>query len=212
MGNNTIFRAAMCIIMLLTFILPVSAQQPSETNEYETSLKKLMEVTGASTSIDEILTHTLAVARMNESLKDADYWDAFNKSWREKIEKMVMEIYVPIYKKHLALDDLKGVISFYESPLGQRYTESAMGIMREAMPLLVSRLQMDMRKELHPELDRRAEVMDQTRNRDQEIYDAAYALPKDSIEVANRPYNRATGTKPSLYSKIREARRYIIKS
>lgn len=59
----------MCIIMLLTFILPVSAQQPSETNEYETSLKKLMEVTGASTSIDEILTHTLAVARMNESLK-----------------------------------------------------------------------------------------------------------------------------------------------
>ncbi len=108
---------------------------------------------------------------------------------------MVMEIYVPIYKKHLAFDDdLKGVISFYESPLGQRYTESAMGIMREAMPLLVSRLQMDMRKELH-ELDRRAEVMDQTRNRDQEIYDAAYALPKDSIEVANRPYNRAGGNK-----------------
>ncbi len=206
MGNNTIFRAAMCIIMLLTFILPVSAQQPSETNEYETSLKKLMEVTGASTSIDEILTHTLAVARMNESLKDADYWDAFNKSWREKIEKMVMEIYVPIYKKHLALDDLKGVISFYESPLGQRYTESAMGIMREAMPLLVSRLQMDMRKELHPELDRRAEVMDQTRNRDQEIYDAAYALPKDSIEVANRLYNRAEGTKPLLYSIERRAK------
>ncbi len=47
----------MCIIMLLTFILPVSAQQPSETNEYETSLKKLMG-SGASTSIDEILTHT----------------------------------------------------------------------------------------------------------------------------------------------------------
>lgn len=117
-----------------------------------------------------------------------------------------MEIYVPIYKKHLALDDLKGVISFYESPLGQRYTESAMGIMREAMPLLVSRLQMDMRKELHPELDRRAEVMDQTRNRDQEIYDAAYALPKDSIEVANRPYNRAEGTKPLLYSIERRAK------
>ena len=143
---------------------------------------------------------------MNASEEDADYWDTFTKSWREKIEKMVLEIYLPVYKKHLALDDLKGVISFFESPLGERYKESAMGIMREAMPLLVSRLQMDMGKELRPEIDRSTEVVDQTRNRDQEIYDAAYALPKDSIEVADRPYNRATGTKPLLYSIERRAK------
>ena len=152
MGNKTIFRVVMCIIILSTFILPVSAQQPDKTNEYEVSLKKLMEVTGASASIDEVLSYTLSVAKMN--------------------------------------------VSEFESPLGERYKESAMGIMREAMPLLVNRLQIDMGKELHPEIDRSTEVVDQTRNRDQEIYDAAYALPKGSIEVADRPYNRATGTKP----------------
>lgn len=152
----------MCIIILSTFILPVSAQQPDKTNEYEVSLKKLMEVTGASASIDEVLSYTLSVAKMN--------------------------------------------VSEFESPLGERYKESAMGIMREAMPLLVNRLQMDMGKELHPEIDRSTEVVDQTRNRDQEIYDAAYALPKDSIEVADRPYNRATGTKPLLYSIERRAK------
>ena len=162
MGNNTIFRVVMCIIILSTFILPVSAQQPDKTNEYEVSLKKLMEVTGASASIDEVLSYTLSVAKMN--------------------------------------------VSEFESPLGERYKESAMGIMREAMPLLVSRLQMDMGKELRPEIDRSTEVVDQTRNRDQEIYDAAYALPKDSIEVADRPYNRATGTKPLLYSIERRAK------
>lgn len=162
MGNKTIFRVAVCIIILLTFILPVSAQQPDKTNEYEVSLKKLMEVTGASASIDEVLSYTLSVAKMN--------------------------------------------VSEFESPLGERYKESAMGIMREAMPLLVSRLQMDMGKELRPEIDRSTEVVDQTRNRDQEIYDAAYALPKDSIEVADRPYNRATGTKPLLYSIERRAK------
>lgn len=162
MRNKTIFRVAVCIIILLTFILPVSAQQPDKTNEYEVSLKKLMEVTGASASIDEVLSYTLSVAKMN--------------------------------------------VSEFESPLGERYKESAMGIMREAMPLLVSRLQMDMGKELRPEIDRSTEVVDQTRNRDQEIYDAAYALPKDSIEVADRPYNRATGTKPLLYSIERRAK------
>ena len=162
MGNKTIFRVVMCIIILSTFILPVSAQQPDKTNEYEVSLKKLMEVTGASASIDEVLSYTLSVAKMN--------------------------------------------VSEFESPLGERYKESAMGIMREAMPRLVSRLQMDMGKELRPEIDRSTEVVDQTRNRDQEIYDAAYALPKDSIEVADRPYNRATGTKPLLYSIERRAK------
>lgn len=162
MGNKTIFRVVMCIIILSTFILPVSAQQPDKTNEYEVSLKKLMEVTGASASIDEVLSYTLSVAKMN--------------------------------------------VSEFESPLGERYKESAMGIIREAMPLLVSRLQMDMEKELRPEIDRSTEVVDQTRNRDQEIYDAAYALPKDSIEVADRPYNRATGTKPLLYSIERRAK------
>ena len=162
MRNKTIFRVAVCIIILLTFILPVSAQQPDKTNEYEVSLKKLMEVTGASASIDEVLSYTLSVAKMN--------------------------------------------VSEFESPLGERYKESAMGIMREAMPLLVSRLQMDMGKELRPKIDRSTEVVDQTRNRDQEIYDAAYALPKDSIEVADRPYNRATGTKPLLYSIERRAK------
>ena len=160
MGNKTIFRVVMCIIILSTFILPVSAQQPDKTNEYEVSLKKLMEVTGASASIYEVLSYTLA--KMN--------------------------------------------VSEFESPLGERYKESAMGIMREAMPLLVNRLQMDMGKELHPEIGRSTEVVDQTRNRDQEIYDAAYALPKDSIEVADRPYNRATGTKPLLYSIERRAK------
>ena len=162
MGNKTIFRVVMCIIILSTFILPVSAQQPDKTNEYEVSLKKLMEVTGASASIDEVLSYTLSVAKMN--------------------------------------------VSEFESPLGERYKELAMGIMREAMPLLVNRLQMDMGKELHPEIGRSTEVVDQTRNRDQEIYDAAYALPKDSIEVADRPYNRATGTKPLLYSIQRRAK------
>ena len=161
MGSEMCIRDR-CIIILSTFILPVSAQQPDKTNEYEVSLKKLMEVTGASASIDEVLSYTLSVAKMN--------------------------------------------VSEFESPLGERYKESAMGIMREAMPLLVNRLQMDMGKELHPEIDRSTEVVDQTRNRDQEIYDAAYALPKDSIEVADRPYNRATGTKPLLYSIERRAK------
>ena len=160
MRNKIIFQVAMCVVALLSFVLPVSAQQSDETSEYEVALKKLMKVTGALNSIDEILPQTLAVARMNASQKDADYWDTFAKLWREKMERMVMEIYMPIYKKHLALEDLQETIAFYEFPLGKRYRESAISIMREAMPLLVSRLQVDMSKELHQESDKSMDAME----------------------------------------------------
>lgn len=69
MRNKIIFQVAMCVVALLSFVLPVSAQQSDETSEYEVALKKLMKVTGALNSIDEILPQTLAVARMNASQK-----------------------------------------------------------------------------------------------------------------------------------------------
>lgn len=101
-------------------------------------MKKLMEVTGASASIDEVLSYTLSVAKMN--------------------------------------------VSEFESPLGERYKESAMGIMREAMPLLVSRLQMDMGKELRPEIDRSTEVVDK-----QEIGIRKYMMqPMRFLKIALR--------------------------
>lgn len=69
MRNKIIFQVAMCVVALLSFVLPVSAQQSDETSEYEVALKKLMKVTGALNSIDEILPQTLAVARMNAPQK-----------------------------------------------------------------------------------------------------------------------------------------------
>ena len=78
MRNKTIFRVAVCIIILSTFILPVSAQQPDKTNEYEVSLKKLMEVTVVSEKIkvDNMIIHTatlkivlfLMISFLNSSL------------------------------------------------------------------------------------------------------------------------------------------------
>ena len=35
MRNKIIFQVAMCVVALLSFVLPVSAQQSDETSEYE---------------------------------------------------------------------------------------------------------------------------------------------------------------------------------
>lgn len=205
MKKNLLFQAMLCIATLFTLISPVSAQKANETDEYKASLKKLMELTGVSSSVNEILPHTLSVLRMNVSDKDDIYWSEFNEHWKTKIEDKVIEICMPVYKRYLSLEDIKGIASFYESPLGQKCKESALAIMREAMPTLVQQLYMEMEQEIKPEYNIQANVINETEKRDREIYDAAHVIPKDSIAVAHRPY-RGEGTKPLLYSIERRAK------
>lgn len=51
--------------------------------------------------------------------KDEAYWNEFSKNWKEKIESKVFEMYMPVYEKHLTLEELKAVAAFYESPVGK---------------------------------------------------------------------------------------------
>ena len=79
--------------------------------------------------------------KLNAPEKDEAYWNEFSKNWKEKIESKVFEMYMPVYEKHLTLEELKAVAAFYESPVGKKYKEASLIVMRETMPLLVKQLQ-----------------------------------------------------------------------
>lgn len=66
----------------------------------------------------------------------------------------MIELCMPAYKKHLTLEDLKAIAAFYESPVGRKYKESSLAVMREAMPLLVQELQTEMFREVRPGMDK----------------------------------------------------------
>ena len=45
--------------------------------------------------------------------KDEAYWNEFTKKWKEKIENKVLEMYMPIYEKHLTLEDFESCCSIF---------------------------------------------------------------------------------------------------
>ena len=49
-------------------------------------------------------------------------------------------MYMPVYEKYLTLEELKAVAAFYESPVGKKYKEASLIVMRETTPLLVQQL------------------------------------------------------------------------
>ena len=121
-------------------------------------------------------------------------------------------MYMPVYEKHLTLEELKAVAAFYESPVGKKYKEASLIVMRETTPLLVQQLHTEMSKEVMPEKSERAKrgeqqlkEYEQKQKRDKELYAQAYMLPSDSLvivpeEVYEKAYENGRSTTPSLYS------------
>ena len=212
MKNIFLPKVTMCIIALLALILPASAQNTNATDEYKETLKKIMDFSGTSTTTDDFLQRLSSIMKLNAPKKDEAYWNEFSKNWKEKVENKVFEMYMPVYEKHLTLEELKAVAAFYESPIGKKYKEASLIVMRETTPLLVQQLHTEMSKEVMPEKservkrgEQRLKEYEQKQKRDKELYAQAYMLPSDSIvivpeEVYEKAYENGRSTTPSLYS------------
>ena len=214
MKNIFLPKVTMCIIALLALILSASAQNTNATDEYKETLKKIMDFSGTSTTTDDFLQRLSSIMKLNAPKKDEAYWNEFSKNWKEKVENKVFEMYMPVYEKHLTLEELKAVAAFYESPVGKKYKEASLIVMRETTPLLVQQLHTEMSKEVMPEKSERVKrgeqrlkeyEQKQKQKRDKELYAQAYMLPSDSIvivpeEVYEKAYENGRSTSPSLYS------------
>lgn len=212
MKNIFLPKVTMCIIALFTLILPASAQNTNATDEYKETLKKIMDFSGTSTTTDDFLQRLSSIMKLNAPKKDEAYWNEFSKNWKEKVENKMFEMYMPVYEKHLTLEELKAVAAFYESPVGKKYKEASLIVMRETTPLLVQQLHTEMSKEVMPEKservkrgEQRLKEYEQKQKRDKDLYAQAYMLPSDSIvivpeEVYEKAYENGMSTSPSLYS------------
>ena len=117
-----------CVATSLTSILPASAQNSDQTDEYKTLLKKIMTLSGSSASSEAIMSQLMASMKNGPFQQGEAYWKDFASKWTRKIEDKVMEVYAPIYQQHMTLDELKKVVAFYESPAGRKLGETATAV------------------------------------------------------------------------------------
>lgn len=101
-----------CVATSLTSILPASAQNSDQTDEYKTLLKKIMTLSGSSASSEAIMSQLMSSMKNGPFQQDEAYWKDFASKWTRKIEDKVMEVYAPIYQQHMTLDELKKWLLF----------------------------------------------------------------------------------------------------
>ncbi|MEO6193794.1 MAG: DUF2059 domain-containing protein [Thermoanaerobaculia bacterium] len=120
------------LALALLTVGPALAQQAAGENAAakEQDVRRLLELTGSAKLGKQVLTQMFEAFKQGAPEVPASTWDEMLKEF--DADSMI-ELIVPIYAKHLTHEDVKGLIAFYESPLGRKMTDLLPAITQESM-------------------------------------------------------------------------------
>jgi hypothetical protein len=113
--------------------------QPRIDPAKEADIRQFMEVAGIKTLMAQTLANMSKSMKplMNQALPPGAYRDKLVELFFAKFEskadlQQVLDLIVPIYDKYLSDDEIKGLIKFYQTPVGQKMVKVMPQLMTES--------------------------------------------------------------------------------
>jgi|ERR1700710_602471 len=126
-------RTILALALSLLCLAPALAQQtaPAEdTAAKRQDIRKLLEVTGSAKLGQQVLAQMMNTFKATNPKVPEEFWDQVMKEFDSGT---MIDLIVPIYDKHLTHDDVRGMLAFYQSPLGQKLISVTPAITQESM-------------------------------------------------------------------------------
>ncbi|MCL2219227.1 MAG: DUF2059 domain-containing protein [Chitinispirillia bacterium] len=124
------------LVVVLVFVLGAGGAfgtfAQSKNQAKRDDVIKFMKVSGVDKLAEQMMDMMIAQMKgrvVTKTLPDA-YWDKFRKS--VDTNEMI-QLCIPVYEKYYTHDEIKQLIKFYQSPVGQKSVKVAPQIMAEAM-------------------------------------------------------------------------------
>lgn len=118
------------LIILLGILVLASTAHAQVEPAKEQDIRKLLELTVSAKIGIQVIDNLIGSFKTN--LPDVP--DAFWAEFRQDInEDDLLEMVIVIYDKHFTHEDIKGLIAFYETPLGRKITDKLPLISQESM-------------------------------------------------------------------------------
>ena len=118
--------------LILFMMIALSSILVAQEGSYQKTLKEFLEVSGSNEA------QSMMLKQMFGQFKKMQPNNAMLSDMEALIEKEINTLnqqLLPVYQKHLSEDDLKALIKFYQSPMGQKLTSKQPLIMQEAMQI-----------------------------------------------------------------------------
>ena len=116
---------AACIMLFLTGSIG-SAQEKEKLNDIRT----LLEVTGAANLAMQVMNQLITSFKASSPEVPDSFWDKFI---REVNPRDLVDLVVPIYDKYFTQQEIKDLLAFYKTPLGEKTITVTPLLMRESM-------------------------------------------------------------------------------
>jgi hypothetical protein len=129
-----LLTALVCVFTVASATTSFAQDMPASPKAETEKVKQIRKLIGMSAGLQtmkEQLDTTLA--RQKELLKDSGIPEAFWERFRARLQfEQIVEVLIPIYDKHFTLEDVNGLIVFYQTPLGKKLLEKNPLIYRES--------------------------------------------------------------------------------
>lgn len=106
----------------------------AQTDEaYKKALAKMFRASHSDQTFEAAIKQMFSMFREQMEEVPSEIWDDLENELGKTSINDLVEMLIPVYKKHLTIEDLNGLINFYESPAGRKYAEENPAIVQESM-------------------------------------------------------------------------------
>ena len=118
---------------LALFLVLTNIVFGQDYKDYRMTLKKLLEVSGTEERHKTSITQMSAILKEQYSGLNTELFDEIEKEFLKTTLDDIVDMYVPIYSKYLTQNDLEELITFYQSPVGQKFVKCTSSITQESV-------------------------------------------------------------------------------
>ena len=117
--------AGLTVLCLLALAPSLQAQ---EGNTKEQDIHRLLEITGSAKMAEQIMDQMMVMFEDNGA--DPGFWEGF----RAEVDTAeLVRMIIPIYDKHFTHEEIRGLIAFYQTPLGAKFVEKMPALTQDSM-------------------------------------------------------------------------------
>ena len=129
-------RLGCTLLVLIVLAVPGLAQdgdsERAAAEAKRAEIRKMMELTGSAQLGIQVLNQLLADFRSSFPQVPPKFWEEFSK---EVSVGELQERLIPVYEKNFTEEDIRGLIQFYQSPLGDKLVKTMPQVLHEAMEI-----------------------------------------------------------------------------
>ncbi|WP_271393943.1 DUF2059 domain-containing protein [Aequorivita sinensis] len=121
-------------IITIAFLILSTNFLYSQTDSIDSKIREMIDVLGSTERMKTVANNVIEIQeQQNPFLKDSEYWQEFKSNIYDYSFDHLIDSLIPIYKKHLTIEEIESITEFYSSPSGQAMVQKFPLISTESM-------------------------------------------------------------------------------